>query len=133
MENRLLCSAMAMLSSKKLSENRRPGLLGHYMSLVKKKTSFTHLPITGKLGATGFTLFLSQILSPIPGIWREQLGAGVDWALATGGPGWVIGVSPPFPGYRGGELRNLEPFGMAVYSDFTALLSVLGECRPRSS
>jgi hypothetical protein len=82
--------------------------------------------VNGKLGATGFTLFLSQITTPIPGRWREQLKAGVDWALARGGPGWVIGVTPPNPGYRGGELRILEPLGMALYSDFTALLAVLG-------
>lgn len=106
---------------------RRNGLLGHYLGLVQRKTASTTIPpVNGKLGATGFTLFLSQITTPIPGRWREQLKAGVDWAMARGGPGWVIGVTPPNPGYRGGELRILEPLGMAVYSDFTALLAVLG-------
>lgn len=136
-ENRLLCSSTAILAANASSASyrarggadRRNTLLAHYLGLVQRKTTSTAAPppVNGKLGATGFTLFLSQVTTPLPGRWREQLKAGVEWALARGGPGWVIGVTPPNPGYRGGDLRILEPLGMAVYSDFTALLAVLGE------
>lgn len=148
-ESRLLCSTTALFATG--SVTNRDELTDNYLGLVRNKSAAAaaaagmavprasrggngfggygnNEPVTGKLGAVGFTLFLSQVLAPAPGRWKEQLRAGVEWAVARGGPGWVIGVSPPLPGHRGGDLRNVQPIAMALYSDFTALLVMFGEC-----
>jgi hypothetical protein len=136
-------------------------VMGQYLSLVRAKTRqhatntergppmsplvpqqqhqlpLETQPITGKLAAAGFTLFLSQVLHPSPRKWREQLAAGIEWADARGGPGWVMGVSPPRPGFAlanntgsspdaANAPANVAPLAMTVYSDMTALLAVLG-------
>jgi len=140
-ESRLLCTATAYFSGgigmpgTETRDAYAQDVMGQYLQLVRTKSrSCTTTPpvgqaqpVTGKLAAAGFTLFLSQVLHPSPGKWKEQLAVGVEWAEARGGPGWVMGVSPPRPGFAGGEPVNVQPLAMTIYSDMTALLAVLGE------
>lgn len=144
-ESRLLCTATAYFAGKiSMGTNSVPeatqDVYAQYMSMVRHKSrasrdaadtapwsSTGQVPVTGKLAAAGFTLFLSQVLNPAPGKWKEQLAVGVEWAETRGGPGWVLGVSPARPGHAGGEPVNVQPLAMTMYSDMTALLCVLGE------
>ncbi|WVF68304.1 hypothetical protein IAT40_003069 [Kwoniella sp. CBS 6097] len=129
--SRLLCTATAVLSSRPSSmtaitdtspiRSRRPDVFHRYLQLGKEQTGNV---ITGKLGAVAFTLLLCEALDPTPSHWREQVGIMVRRSVHSGGPGWVIGVTDPLPGYTGGHLINAQPLCMALYSELTAMLEI---------
>ncbi|WVQ95854.1 hypothetical protein IAU59_002953 [Kwoniella sp. CBS 9459] len=129
--SRLLCTATAVLSSRPSStlaitdkspiRSRRPDVFHRYLQLGKEQTGNI---ITGKLGAVAFTLLLCEALDPTPSHWREQVRIMVSRSVHSGGPGWVIGVTDPLPGYTGGQLINAQPLCMALYSELTAMLEI---------
>ncbi|KAL1413199.1 hypothetical protein Q8F55_000950 [Vanrija albida] len=119
-ESRLVGSTTALLATGLHQKDKQQDLVSNYIAQVRGKR--IDQPVTGKLAASAFTLYLSQALSHVPGRWKETLRVGVEWSMARGGPGWVIGVAPPIPGYLGGVLQNVQPLAMAMYSDVTALL-----------
>ncbi|OCF34426.1 hypothetical protein I317_03520 [Kwoniella heveanensis CBS 569] len=129
--SRLLCTATAVLSSRPSAmtaitdkspiRSRRPDVFHRYLQLGKEQTGNV---ITGKLGAVAFTLLLCEALDPTPSHWREQVGIMVRRSVNSGGPGWVIGVTDPLPGYTGGQLINAQPLCMALYSELTAMLEI---------
>jgi len=94
------------------------------LSSLSQKTDSN---LTGKLASIGFTLLLCDILQPMPTAWREKININVDRFLDRGGPGHMLNISPPNPGYHGGPLILVHPQAMATYLEATAILEVYGK------
>ncbi|WRT69897.1 uncharacterized protein IL334_006888 [Kwoniella shivajii] len=80
--------------------------------------------ITGKLGVVAFALSLCEHLESPISTWREKLNVMIQRSVEKGGPGWIIGVSPPLTGYQGGQLENKEPLSTALYAELGAMLDI---------
>ncbi|WWC66081.1 uncharacterized protein I303_108703 [Kwoniella dejecticola CBS 10117] len=78
----------------------------------------------GNLGSTAFNLLLCQIMEPSPTVWRDRLRSVVDKCIEKGGPGWMIGLTPPLSGYRGGPVENKQPLSMALYLEMAAMIDI---------
>ncbi|KAL1412413.1 hypothetical protein Q8F55_000158 [Vanrija albida] len=131
-ESRLVCSTIALFAAGGVRAAPPPasGLASLHDEYLHKVRAKMHLPVpaTGKLASASVTLFLNQLLERVPGKWRDQVRVNVDWSMARGGPGWVLGVTPPITGYTGERrLANgfASPLALMLSADFNAILSVL--------
>ncbi|WWC92610.1 uncharacterized protein L201_007569 [Kwoniella dendrophila CBS 6074] len=147
--SRLLCSAIAVLPSSQNSYNttasglytpppttaqithnhnsnnsylQRPEIYRDFVKSVKENKDNV---ITGRLGAVAFTLLLCEIIDPSPSsTWRDQLKVMLSKSVERGGPGWMIGVTTPNPGYRGGQIDNRQPLSHSLYAEISAMIEV---------
>lgn len=140
-ESRLVCSTIALFAAGGVrgletaasasASTTGHGLASLHDEYLHKVRAKTHLPVpaTGKLASASVTLFLNQLLERVPGKWRDQVRVNVDWSMARGGPGWILGLTPPITGYTG-ERRLASgfasPLALMLSADFNAILSVFG-------
>ncbi|WOO81942.1 Transcriptional regulatory protein moc3 [Vanrija pseudolonga] len=137
-ESRLVCSTIALFAAGGVrglesaaagTSTTTHGLASLHDEYLHKVRAKTHLPVpaTGKLASASVTLFLNQLLERVPGKWRDQVRVNVDWSMARGGPGWILGITPPITGYTG-ERRLASgfasPLALMLSADFNAILSV---------
>ncbi|WWC73895.1 uncharacterized protein I206_107867 [Kwoniella pini CBS 10737] len=104
-----------------ISHLHRPDIFKEYVKSVRDKSNTL---MVGKLGSIAFTLLMCEIMDPSPKSWREQFKSLIGKCIERGGPGWMIGLTAPIQGYKGGQIENKQPLSMALYLEMSAMIEI---------
>ncbi|KAK4684549.1 hypothetical protein P7C73_g5624, partial [Tremellales sp. Uapishka_1] len=97
----------------------------HHMALLNFMRPKPGNVINERNAGSNLIVLMCLVADPTPQNWpATTVHQGIDVVFLRGGPGFILGVSPPLPGYDRGPVHVFQPLHLALLTEFGAMLEL---------